>query len=125
MDENGNKIPNNTALNYNDYYFGSGFGPSGTTAGYIGEATVFDGTVFRLREVSLGYQVPAALLSKTPFGNAYISLSGRNLWYKAPNTPDAMNYDPEVSTSGANSLGRDVLGVPATKRYGVNIRFSF
>ncbi len=125
LDEDGNKIPNNTAVNYNDYYFSSGFGPSGTTAGYVGEATVFDGTVFRLREISLGYQVPASLLSKTPFGNAYISFSGRNLWYKAPNTPDAMNYDPEISTSGANSAGRDVLGVPATKRYGVNIRFSF
>jgi TonB-linked SusC/RagA family outer membrane protein len=124
-DENGNKIPNNTAVNFNDYYFSSGFGPSGTTAGYVGEATVFDGTVFRLREVSLGYQVPSLLLSKTPFGNAYISLSGRNLWYKAPNTPDAMNYDPEISTNGVNAAGRDVLGVPATKRYGVNIKFSF
>jgi TonB-linked SusC/RagA family outer membrane protein len=124
-DENGNKIPNNTAVNYNDYYFSSGFGPSGTTAGYVGEATVFDGTVFRLREVSLGYQVPSTLLSKTPFGRASISFSGRNLWYKAPNTPDSMNYDPEISTNGANSAGRDVLGVPATKRYGVNIKFSF
>ena len=125
LDENGNKIPNNTALNYNDYYFGSGFGPSGTTAGYIGEATVFDGTVFRLREISLGYTLPATLLSKTPFGRASISLSGRNLWYKAPNTPDAMNYDPEVSTSGSNNFGRDILGVPSTKRYGVNLSLSF
>ena len=125
LDENGNKIPNNTALTYNDYYFGSGFGPSGTTAGYIGEATIFDGTVFRLREISLGYSVPVALLSKTPFGRASISISGRNLWYKAPNTPEAMNYDPEVSTSGSNNLGRDVLGVPATKRYGVNLSLSF
>ncbi|MCE7054649.1 SusC/RagA family TonB-linked outer membrane protein [Algoriphagus sp. AGSA1] len=125
LDENGNKIPNNTALNYNDYYFGSGFGPSGASAGYIGEATVFDGTVFRLREISLGYSLPVALLSKTPFGRASISISGRNLWYKAPNTPDAMNYDPEVSTSGANNLGRDALGVPSTKRYGVNLSLSF
>ncbi|MCH7397491.1 SusC/RagA family TonB-linked outer membrane protein [Belliella sp. DSM 107340] len=125
LDENGNKIPNNTALNYNDYFFGSGFGPSGPSAGYINEAAIFDATVFRLREISLGYVFPRQLLSKTPFGSAFISVSGRNLWYKAPNTPAAMNYDPEVSTAGANNLGYDQLGVPPTKRYGVNLRFTF
>ncbi|MCH7410157.1 SusC/RagA family TonB-linked outer membrane protein [Belliella sp. DSM 111904] len=125
LDENGNKIPNNTALNYNDYFFGSGFGPSGPSAGYINEAAIFDATVFRLREISLGYQLPREMLSKTPFGSVFFSLSGRNLWYKAPNTPAAMNYDPEVSTAGANNLGYDQLGVPPTKRYGVNLRFTF
>ncbi|ERM80889.1 hypothetical protein P872_11600 [Rhodonellum psychrophilum GCM71 = DSM 17998] len=125
LDENGNKIPNNTALNYNDYFFGSGFGPSGPSAGYIGEATIFDATVIRLREVSLGYSLPSTMLRKTPFGSIFISVSGRNLWYLAPNTPKAMNYDPEVSTAGSNNPGYDDLGVPATKRYGVNLRASF
>jgi TonB-linked SusC/RagA family outer membrane protein len=125
LDENGNKIPNNTALNYNDYFFGSGFGPSGPSAGYVMEAAIFDATVFRLREISLGYALPRAILAKTPFGSAFISASGRNLWYKAPNTPEAMNYDPEVSTAGANNLGYDQLGVPPTKRFGVNLRVTF
>lgn len=125
LDESGQKIPNNTALNYNDYFFGSGFGPSGGSAGYIDEGAVFDATVFRLREISLGYSFPQGLLNKTPFGNANLSISGRNLWYKAPNTPEAMNYDPELSTSGSNNMGFDVLGVPSTKRYGVNLRVSF
>ncbi|MCH6234471.1 SusC/RagA family TonB-linked outer membrane protein [Cognataquiflexum rubidum] len=125
LDEDGNKIPNNTALNYNDYFFGSGFGPSGPSAGYVQEAAIFDATVVRLREISLGYMFPRELLSKTPFGSAFISMSGRNLWYKAPNTPAAMRYDPEVSTAGANNLGYDQLGVPPTKRYGVNLRFTF
>lgn len=125
LDENGNKIPNNTALNYNDYFFGSGFGPSGPSAGWVNESAIFDATVLRLREISLGYMVPRTLLSKTPFGSAFISFSGRNLWYLAPNTPKAMKYDPEVSTAGANNLGYDLLGVPPTKRYGVNLRVTF
>ncbi|HLT07767.1 MAG TPA: SusC/RagA family TonB-linked outer membrane protein [Cyclobacteriaceae bacterium] len=125
LDERGQKIPNNTALNYNDYFFGSGFGPSGGSAGYIDEGAVFDATVIRLREISLGYSFPKQLLNKTPFGSASLSISGRNLWYLAPNTPKGMNYDPELSTSGANNMGFDILGVPSTRRYGVNLRVSF
>lgn len=120
LDENGNTIPNNTAIGYNDYFFSGGFGPGG-----IAEANVFDGTVFRLREVSFGYMIPKSLLAKTPFGNAFISVSGRNLWYLAPNAPKYMNYDPELSTRGANNMGYDELGVPATKRYGVNLVVNF
>src|SRR5690606_9994707 len=78
LDERGQKIPNNTALNYNDYFFGSGFGPSGGSAGYIDEGAVFDATVIRLREISLGYSFPKQLLNKTPFGSASLSISGRN-----------------------------------------------
>jgi len=120
LDESGNKIPNNTAVSYNEYFFSGGFGPGGIAA-----ANVFDATVIRLREVSLGYTLPKVLLSKTPLGSAYVSISGRNLWYNAPNTPAAMNYDPEISTSGANNMGYDRLGVPPTRRYGVNLSVSF
>jgi TonB-linked SusC/RagA family outer membrane protein len=120
LDKNGNSIPNNTAIGYNDYFFSSGFGPGG-----ISEANIFDATVFRLREISLGYTIPKNLLTRTPFGSAFISVSGRNLWYLAPNAPKYMNYDPELSTQGANNMGYDQLGVPATRRYGVNLSVNF
>ena len=119
-DGEGNKIPNNTAITVIDYYFSGGYGPGG-----VAEGSVFDATVFRLREISLGYQVPARLLSKTPFGSASLSVSGRNLWYNAPNFPKYMNYDPEVSTGSSNNGGADSYGVPTTRRYGVNLRISF
>lgn len=120
LDENGNKIPNNTAIPVIDYYFSGGFGPGG-----IAEGTVFDATVFRLREISLGYALPQKLLERTPFGSAFLSISARNLWYYAPNFPKYMNYDPEISTGTANAAGEDSYGVPTTRRYGVNLRFSF
>lgn len=120
LDENGNKIPNNTAIPVIDYFFSGGYGPGG-----IGEGSVFDATVFRLREISLGYSLPKRWLENTPFGSAYLSVSGRNLWYKAPNFPKYMNYDPEVSTGSANSAGTDSFGVPTARRYGFNLRFSF
>ncbi len=120
LDENGNKIPNNTAVPLTDYYFSGGFGPGG-----IAEGWVFDATVFRLREISLGYAIPSKWLEKSPFGSAFISVSGRNLWFLAPNFPKYMNYDPEISTGSANNAGADAYGVPTSRRYGINLRFSF
>ena len=121
LDARGNEIPNNVGITVADYYFASGFGPGG-----VAEGTIFDATVFRIREASLGYELPKSFLKNTPFGSATISLSGRNLWYKAPNFPQYMNFDPEVSSGGAgNGQGYDNLTVPTTKRFGANLRFSF
>ena len=64
---------------------------------FNGEGFVFDGTILRLREVSLSYALPSSWLAKTPFGSASIRLAGENLWFNAPNTPEGLNFDPEVS----------------------------
>ena len=121
LDGEGRKIPNNIGIGVADYYFTGGFGPGGAA-----ETNIFDATVFRLREVSLGYQFPKAWLAKTPFGGAFLSISGRNLWYLAPNFPKHLNFDPEVSSLGSgNSQGFDFIGIPTTRRLGVNLRFSF
>jgi TonB-linked SusC/RagA family outer membrane protein len=121
LDSRGQVIPNNIGIASADYYFTGGFGPGGAD-----EVNVFDATVFRLREVSLGYQVPDKFLGRTPFGSAMLSLSGRNLWYYAPNFPKHLNFDPETSSTGSgNSQGFDFIGIPSTRRYGVNLRVSF
>jgi hypothetical protein len=54
LDENGNKIQNQTMIELNDLYFGSTFGSNAQD-----EWLVFDATVIRLREISLGYTIPA------------------------------------------------------------------
>lgn len=121
LDGEGKTIPNNIGIASADYYFTGGFGPGGAD-----EVNVLDATVFRLREVSLGYQMPKKWLTRTPFGSVFLSVSGRNLWYLAPNFPKYLNFDPEVSSLGAgNSQGFDLIGIPTTRRLGVNLRFSF
>ncbi|MCW3078633.1 SusC/RagA family TonB-linked outer membrane protein [Segetibacter sp.] len=121
LDARGNKIPNNIAMSYEDHFFSGGMGPGG-----VNEGSVLDATVLRLREISLAYELPKGILRNTPFGSASISLSGRNLWYNAPNFPKYTNFDPEVSSLGVgNSQGYDNLAVPTTRRFGVNLRFSF
>jgi hypothetical protein len=81
----------------------------------------------RLREITLGYSIPASLLSKTPFGNVRISVSGRNLWWSAPNMLEGLNFDPEASglTSSTNVQGFEYGAAPTTRRYGVNLNVTF
>lgn len=121
LDNRGNVIPNNVAMSYEDHFFSGGMGPGG-----VSEGSVLDATVLRLREVALVYDIPKSFLKKSPFGSASISISGRNLWYNAPNFPKYINFDPEVSSLGVgNSQGYDNLVVPTTRRFGANLRFSF
>ncbi|MEO7990329.1 MAG: SusC/RagA family TonB-linked outer membrane protein [Chryseolinea sp.] len=121
LDAEGNKIPNNIMIEANDLYFGESFG-----TGSADEWSMFDGTTFRLREVILGYTLPKSMLAKTPFGSVSLSITGRNLWYKAPNFPKYSKFDPETSTFGtSNAQGFEFDNVPSVRRYGVNLRFTF
>jgi len=111
--------PNSIQINNSDYYFGNVFtGPS--------ELQVFDATVVRLQELSFGYSFPERFLEKTPFGNLSITVRGNNLWYDAPNTPDGVNFDPNVAGLGVgNGSGFDYLNGPSAKQYGFSINATF
>lgn len=116
--ENSDGEPNTVQGYAGDYFF----------AGYFGadEGSIFDGTVIRLREVSLSYSLPASLLDRTPFGTVTLRLIGENLWYNAPNFPAGVNFDPEVLSLGVgNGQGFDFLTGPTAKKYGVNLSVSF
>ncbi|MGD1892307.1 MAG: SusC/RagA family TonB-linked outer membrane protein [Cyclobacteriaceae bacterium] len=123
LDGAGGIQPTNVILPRNDFFFFNGW-----AAGGADWASVYDRTTIRLREVTLGYTLPASLLEKLPFGSASVRFSGRNLWFNAPNFPDALNMDPEVSGLGVingPSQGLELMGVPTTRRYGVNISLTF
>lgn len=122
LDENGNKIQNTIGISAFDSHFSNGWGAYGQD-----EVNIYDGTVIRLREISLGYSLPKSLLEKTPFGSASISISGRNLWFNAPNVLEGLNLDPEVlgETPDSNVQGFEYGSAPTTKRYGVNLSLTF
>lgn len=123
----GKTVPNQTRLTTNDIYFS----PTPLTAATFGintaaEISVYDATVYRLREVVIGYQFPKAFFGNLPIGSATISVTGRNLWYLAPNFPRYSNFDPEVNSFGATTTqGIELSTAPTTKRYGVNLRVTF
>jgi hypothetical protein len=121
LDADGNQIPNTTQVSMNDLYFGESFAINAA-----GEWNVYDATYWRLREVTLGYDLPKNIVSKTPFGAVFFSVSGRNLWYFAPNIPKYTNFDPEVNGYGSSNVQGVEYGVaPSVRRWGINLRVSF
>ena len=122
QDISGSTIPNTTAISVNDFYFGAG----SAAIGAFDEQNIYDATTVRLREITLGYDLPKALLAKTPFGLINVSVSGRNLYFYSPNIPKHSNFDPETSTFGAsNQQGYEYTNAPTTRRFGVNLRVTF
>src|SRR5207237_8484183 len=123
----GKEIPNHTFITSNDLYFS----PDGNTAATIAfntasEFDIFDATVYRLREVTLAYDFPKSLFKKLPVGSLTLSVTGRNLWFIAPNFPKYVNYDPEVNSFGSTSTqGIEVSGAPTTRRFAINLSASF
>ncbi|WP_423997951.1 SusC/RagA family TonB-linked outer membrane protein [Maribacter sp. IgM3_T14_3] len=110
---------NTQQINNSTFYFDNIlFGPD--------ELGIYDASVIRLQEVSLGYSLPSKFLDKTPFGSLSFTLSGFNLWYNAINIPDGTNFDPNVAGVGVgNGTGFDYLNGPSSKRYGFSVKATF
>ncbi len=110
---------NTRQINNSTYFFSNLlFGPT--------ETRIYDASVIRLQEVSLGYSFPKKFLDKTPFGSLSITAQGFNLWYDAYNMPDGANFDPNVQGVGiGNGRGFDFINGPSARRYGFSIKASF
>lgn len=108
--------PNTTKLSAYDYYnfVASDFGAT--------EQNIEDGSWVRLREVSLGYNMPKLSLFNFVQG-ASITLTGRNLLLWTPYT----GVDPETSLTGAGSNigGFDYFNLPNTRSYSATVRLTF
>jgi TonB-linked SusC/RagA family outer membrane protein len=111
--------PNDIQLTATEAYFDNiGFG--------FDEALIYDATHLRLREASISYRLPKKWLDRTPFGTVSLTLSGQNLFVKAFNTPDSVNYDPELNSLGVgNSQGFDYLTSWNSRRYGMSVKVTF
>lgn len=110
---------NDVAINNSTFYFSNVlFGPD--------ELGIFDASVIRLQELSLGYAMPSKWLDRTPFGSLSFTLSGQNLWFNAINMPEGTNFDPNVAGVGVgNGQGFDFLNGPSSRRYGLSVKASF
>ncbi|HZI23836.1 MAG TPA: SusC/RagA family TonB-linked outer membrane protein [Chryseolinea sp.] len=89
----------------------------------ISEMFLYDASFVKLRQLTLGYTFPRAMLNKTPFQTLSISFVGRNLaiLYK-----DIENVDPESNYSAnAGAQGLEYFGFPSTRSYGFNLSVTF
>lgn len=119
VDANGN--PNTIQISASQAYFDNNIPGGGAY-----ESGIYDATYFRIREVSLAFEVPNKLLSKTPFTSMSFVINGNNLWYNAPNFPKYTHFDPEASGTGVgNGRGLELLSGPSARRMGASIKLTF
>jgi TonB-linked SusC/RagA family outer membrane protein len=120
----GKEVKNTTAITANDVWFQGTHGGFATNG--AAEWSVYDATVYRLREVDLGYTFPKSMYQNLPVGSIRITLTGNNLWYFAPNIPKSANFDPETNSFGATNVqGIEASSAPSVRRYGVNLSVTF
>ena len=92
----------------------------------VGEAFVRDASNVRLRELVLGYSMPASITQNLPFETINFSIVGRNLFFLSNKAGD---IDPEVIT-GLSRSGNEVDGFesfapPPTSSFGFSIKLGF
>ncbi len=103
-----------STLSAQEYY-----GLAGGRNGFTGEY-VYSATNVRLAEFAIGYNF--RLSENSFFRSIKASLIGNNLFFFYKDAP----HDPNVSLSTGNALqGVDVLGLPSTRSWGLNVNLSF
>ncbi len=108
-------ITDNSAFTYTSSTIQNYYAGIGGRAG-VAEAYTYDATNIRLRELSVGYNLPVKI---NGVRNIRVSLIGRNLFFFMNNAP----FDPDLSMSTANGLqGVDVFGLPSLRSIGGSIK---
>lgn len=120
----GTYLPN-TSITVRDG--GSGFWANGD-GGYnmnIGSNYTVSGNYWKIREISLSYDLPRSLLVKTKYiKGATISVQGRNLFLWVPESN--IYTDPEYNFSDSNAIGVTSLAQsPPSRYYGATISLIF
>jgi TonB-linked SusC/RagA family outer membrane protein len=114
----GTITPNNIQAYIGDVSFRAYF--------FANEGAIFDATHFRVREAALNYSLPRSLIESTPFGDISLGIFGQNLFYKAYNFPEGVNYDPAVLSTGVgNNRGLEFVTGPTVRKYGFLIGLTF
>lgn len=112
QDENGNSgtFQNDEVVELNeDWYTDNGGG-----FGIVDEHWVQDAGWIRLREISVGYDLPSSLFENIPISGINVGLSGRNLLL----ITDYTGIDPETNLQGSiNAQGLEYFNMPATRSF--------
>lgn len=99
-------------------YYETIAGPTG-----VGEAFMYDASYAKLRELSLGYMIPAKWLKSTTIKSIKLSLVGRDLLFIYKNTPGT---NPEGSFSRSDyAQAFELSSMPPTRNFGFNINVKF
>jgi len=87
------------------------------------EEFVYNAGFVKLRQLSLGYNLPASLIQRTPFQAISLSLVSNNVLVLKKHTP---NIDPEQFGQASDNLtGIESGALPLTRSLGINLNLKF
>ena len=113
----GSYVPNTTVTAPETWYYGGYYNRSNV------EANSFDASYVKLRELSIGYQLPTSITEKLKLGRLSVAFIGRNvaLWTDVP------NIDPEAQALNGGTLvpGFEVTQLPTAQSFGFKLDASF
>ncbi|HTH57274.1 MAG TPA: SusC/RagA family TonB-linked outer membrane protein [Cyclobacteriaceae bacterium] len=95
-----------------------------STFNTIGSVYVTSAAFWKLRELSLSYQIPSAITQKIKLKSARVSVVARNLFMWRPKSNQWT--DPEFSndtSNGTGTVGTNIL--PPVRTYGANVTLTF
>ena len=101
--------PNDIETSYEDFVRGSRYNP---------DKLVQDKTFLKLREMSLGYNLPKKFINKLGMNNCYLGIIGQNLFVL---TKDFRFSDPD----GLEDVEGEDLISPSIRYVGVNLKVGF
>ncbi len=82
------------------------------------EAHVFDASYWKLRELTIGYDVPTSFSNRLGISGLQIALVGRNLALWGTNVP---HIDPETGFDASNVQGMEHAQIPTPRSIGINL----
>lgn len=96
---------------------------STTYYNYAADVLLEDASWFRIRNISLSYDLPKSLFSKIFLRSARVSFIANNVFLNTP----FKGYDPETNYfgSGSNIYGYTGLKTPATRSYAFRLNIGF
>ena len=120
-------VPNNNIAVNNYIACYEGWGDYGFSRGilYNGDWFTTSGAFWKLRDISLNFNVPIKVLGNQRTVKALnVSGFGRNLFMLLPK--ENIYTDPEFSNTNGNGVGINTTGnTPPVRQYGVNVTVTF
>jgi TonB-linked SusC/RagA family outer membrane protein len=111
---NGKYVQNNIQIPAQTYWQ--------TLGGLQSEFNVYDATVLRLQDITLGYDLPNSITKNLKLNYVRLSVFANNVFHISPNT----FFDPELNTQGAGNIrGLDLQGTPNARTMGASLKVSF
>lgn len=78
----------------------------------------YDASYLKLRELTMGFDLPEGIVAALPISDARLSVIGRDLLILSKNVP---HIDPELITSSGNAQGIEVFRTPTQRSIGLRL----